>query len=78
MEAILKDHCKRDMKWTESLAVGTKELTEEVQARITKRRETERFEKDGSWILRETGSDYGVKSGTQNEPITYPRGTFSG
>ena len=43
-----------------------------------KRRETECFEKDGNWILRETGSDYGMKSGTQDEPITYPRSTFSG
>ena len=45
-----------DMKWTESLAVGSKEFTEQVQARITKRRETECLEKDGSWIFRETGS----------------------
>ncbi len=76
VEAILKDQCKRDMKWTESLAVGSKGFVEEVQARIPKRRETHFVETDGSWILREAGNSYGAKSGSQNEPIAYRSGVF--
>lgn len=60
MEALVKEGLTRDPKWTESLAVGSREFVEKFQDDLKPRsRRAEIVELKGSHILRETKRPYG-------------------
>jgi len=60
-----KEACRRDGRWTESLAVGSSAFTKRVEAQIIlarKRSRTTLEEGDGGrWTLRETAADYALE-----------------
>jgi putative transposase len=52
-EAIAKAQLKREDKWTNSLAVGSRAFIEDLESRMRNRQVTDCCEQDGSWVLRE-------------------------
>ena len=67
-ETLAADQMKREARWTESLAVGTRALVEKIQPLILSRRETEIMEPSArTRALQEWGVPYGAKSGLKNE-----------
>ncbi len=52
-QAIAKDQLKRDAKWTQSLAVGSRKFVEDIDEQSRSRQKTQLTEEVGSWVLRE-------------------------
>jgi putative transposase len=67
-ERIVRDEVKREPRWTESLAVGSRGFVEKIQPLILARRETEIVASggDNEWILQEAPFPYGQKMGLKN------------
>jgi len=53
MEAMEKNEMARDPRWTESIAVGSKEYVGKMEGRIDGRQELEVSEERGVWVLKE-------------------------
>jgi putative transposase len=67
VEAIELDYLKRDPKWTESLAVGSKDFVERFQEKLSSRsRRAEVIDSGGAHILREAVKPYGDVIPTKN------------
>ena len=59
-ERIAREELKRQARWTESLAVGSRAFVETAQPLITERCETEiTMTADNIWSLHETAMSYG-------------------
>jgi putative transposase len=67
-ERIARDEVKREPRWTESLAVGSRGFVEKIQPLILARRETEIVASDGDsvWTLQEVAIPYGRKRGRES------------
>jgi putative transposase len=69
-DTISKNDLKRDPKWTESLAVGSKEFVESFQDKLSSRsRRAEIVELGNSHILREAGKPYNATFPKKNENL---------
>ena len=65
-ETLATDQIKREARWTEGLAVGTRAFVERIQPLILSRRETEIVEPSpGTWMLQEEAVLYGAKRGSK-------------
>lgn len=66
-QAIAQDRVKWEAFWTQSLVVGANAFVKKIRPSIRSRRETEIVETDSSlWILKETSTPYGQKTGPKN------------
>ncbi len=65
-EALVKDELKRQEKWTDAIAVGSRGFVEAIEQRIRTRQRMETQQESGTWILRE---DYGSLFGLQNASV---------
>ena len=66
-ERLARDLMKREARWTESLAVGSRAFVEKIQPLILSRRETEIMEPStGTWVLQESAVAYGAKTDLEN------------
>lgn len=67
-ETMVGDQMKREARWTEGLAVGSRAFVERIQPLIPSRRETEIMESNtGTCVLQEWSVPYSVKRGSKNE-----------
>lgn len=59
---------KREVCWTESLAVGSREFLEQIQPWVLSRQETEIVEsaEDKVWVLQEAPIPYRAETGPKN------------
>jgi hypothetical protein len=59
-KAIARNELQHEERWTQSLAIGSRDFINDIQPLILSRRETEiRQEDSGLWVLRETETPYG-------------------
>src|SRR5262245_20187177 len=70
-EAITQDRVKRQGCWTDSLAVGSQEFVETMEAKVRNRQETHYLQEGSSWILREC---YGTLFDAKKSPIQLTQG----
>ena len=69
-EALRGDAPTREEKWSQSIAVGSKEFAQRTQAALGARgSKRDIAEKDDVYVLRETEESYGPVFGVKNEPI---------
>ncbi|MBN2507432.1 MAG: transposase [Verrucomicrobia bacterium] len=59
-ERIAKDEMKRDSKWTEAIAVGSKEFVRQMASCVRGRQELEIQGAGDTWALKELGLRYGA------------------
>lgn len=67
-EAILRDECHRESKWTEALAVGSRSFVAVIEQNVRNRRELELLEESTTWVLRERDEPVFEP---ENRPIGY-------
>ena len=65
-EAIAKDELKREAKWTEALAVGSRTFVEAVAQKVRHRRNLECQDAGAAWVLRE---EYGALFQDENRSM---------
>jgi putative transposase len=64
-EALAANRMKREARWTESIAVGSKPFVNEIAGRVRNRTCLDLSQDpDGTWKVRERTAPYGVSSGT--------------
>jgi hypothetical protein len=71
-DSISKDEMKRDPRWTESIAVGSKTFVEVVERETKGRRSMEMFQVDdvdGSWVLKDAPSSSISPSKSTSNPL---------
>jgi putative transposase len=66
-EALAKEQMKRDPRWTESVAIGSRRFVEKIEPTVLSRRKTEIVEtRSNIWTLKESQAAYSVKSSPKN------------
>jgi putative transposase len=53
VETMANDQAKGEEKWTQCLAVGSREFVEEIEPRVRNRQQTKRIQEGQAWVLRE-------------------------
>lgn len=72
LERIARDQMKRDPKWTEAIAVGSRDFVHQAESRIKGRRHLEIVSDQGDWVLKEVESPYSVRG--QEGDCGFPAG----